>query len=98
MTDEQDTLAALRVYERPPADTQHGYTERELEARHEAMQRLVEYASQHLRAARKPIIIELRASWLSDVQSDDAKHEALLAEIAEAVSKAREADDAQLAL
>jgi hypothetical protein len=98
MTNDRDTLAALRVYERPPVDEQQGYTERELEARQEAMQALAEYASQQLHAARKRVIIELRASWLSDVRSNDAAHEDLLAEIAEAVDRGRDAEDQHLVL
>ena len=98
MTNDQDTLAALRVYERPPVDKQQGYTELELKARHEAMQTLAEYASQQLHNARKRIIIELRASWLSDVRSDDAAHADLLVEIAEAVAEGRDAEDMHLAL
>jgi hypothetical protein len=98
MTDEHDTLAALWVYERPPADKQQGYTERELEARQEAMQTLADYASQQLQATRKRIIIDLRASWLSDVRSDAAEPKALLAEITEAVDNGREAEDTYLEL
>jgi hypothetical protein len=44
MTNDQDTLAAPRVFERPPTDEQSGYTEREEEARREAMRTLAEFA------------------------------------------------------
>jgi hypothetical protein len=98
MTNEQGTLAALRVYERPPVDKQQGYTELELKARQDAMQKLSEYASQQLHATRTRMIIELRASWLSDVRSDDAAYEDLLTEVAEAVAEGRDAGDMHLAL
>jgi hypothetical protein len=98
MTNDQDTLAALRVYERPPVDKQQGYTELELKARQDAMQTLAEYASQQLHTARNRMVIELRASWLSDVRSHDAAREDLLAEIAEAVAQGRDAEDMHLAL
>jgi hypothetical protein len=98
MTNEQDRLAALRVYERPPVDKQQGYTERELQARQEAMRTLAEYGRQQLHATRKRIIIELRASWLSDVRSEDAAHADLLVEIADAVAEGRDAEDMDLAL
>jgi hypothetical protein len=98
ITNEQDTLAALPVYERPPVDKQQGYTELELKARQDAMQKLADYASQQLHTVRKRIGIELRASWLSDVRSNDAAREDLLAEIAEAVDGDRDAEDMRLAL
>ena len=46
MTNEQDMLAALRVYERAPVDKQQGYTELELKARQDAIQKRAEYASE----------------------------------------------------